>query len=814
MPRPNRPWSVRAVRAIDRLRRRREVEWLALYLGAAWIIYEAAGLTVDTFNLPVTVLRITAVLLGLGVFVAIPLAHWYELTARALEQAGGGELGDVRGVPDVFESALARSYKNVRSRTVVLASAGSTVLFSGLFLVLWTAWASGHERPVTDPRLSMAIFPFRSVGVDGAAYGEGLADLLSASLDGTPGVRVSDPAALWEDLRPDRDATAQAPDPEEALRLSRVVGAQRYVTGSVTAAGANLDVTARVYDAATGEVVATVNAAGPVDSLRQAAQRVAIDVLASVWQRDRIPGVAEIDRFATANAEALKAYLEAKSLARRGLFQQAQPAIERAVALDSTFALAYLEQFTIRSRVLYLNAEPFIGLRPIIDKAMAHRERLTPRNRMRIEANRALDDTDGSQAAFLFERILSIDSLDIDALQGLAFTYLRDGWMLGKRNREIVAAYDRLLAVDSASIMGRATRAQLAFLSDDPAELRRALDNLRAVDTTSSYALGTLGSIKAMLATGWEVDSILRAMANQPIPIVTTTLRELRAYRPALAERFLDELMVDSMPVTHRAVGSGARAQIWFAEGRLAGVDSLLRAGEYAGFPMLINRHFVSSFLAGVGDSSITARAIADLKGYLTPDSLAYYFEERPTWSVGWSVGAYEATVGDTAAAAVWQRALEGLPGGGTPLDYRAALSADIEARLAVRRDDLDAAVEQGRIAYEGWGIHSNDSLHDFPEYGMRFHLAEIYRSRGETERAEWLYRSFIPPHGWVGFYAPRASFELGRIEEERGNREEALKHYLRAVRLWERGDPEVVGRWLARAQEALARLGGERTAD
>ena len=53
MPRPNQPWAVRIVRKLDQLRHRREVEWLALYLGAAWIIYEVVGLTVDTFGLAI-----------------------------------------------------------------------------------------------------------------------------------------------------------------------------------------------------------------------------------------------------------------------------------------------------------------------------------------------------------------------------------------------------------------------------------------------------------------------------------------------------------------------------------------------------------------------------------------------------------------------------------------------------------------------------------------------------------------------------------------------------------------------------------------
>ena len=809
MSRPSQPWTVRIVRGISRLRHRREVEWLVLYLGAAWILYEAVGLTVESFDLPPVVVRITAIFLALGAIISVPFAHWYELTARELQKTGGRKPADVPGVPDMLEPALARSYRSVSRRSVLLAGAGSTLLFSGFFFVLWNTWAVDHERAAPDSRVSVVVFPFRTAGAEEVVSGEGIADLLIVTLDGTPGIRVADPGGVWGDLRPERGAPARSPEPDEALRLGRRAGGRRLVTGTVVPAGTRLDVSARVYDSESGESIATLKANAHQDSLAEAVHRLAIDLVATVWERDQLPAVPEIDRFATSNADALKAYLEAKSLARRGLFDQAEPLIENAVSLDSTFALAHLEHFNIRSRILYLNGEPFIGLRPIIEKAMVHRERLTPRNRMRIEAHRALDDTDGSRAAFLFERILSIDSLDIDALHGISYTFFRDGWQLQKTEADISAAYDRLLSIDSTSIAARAARARLALASEDPAELQRHLEALRSVDTTSVVAQATLTALNTLLASETELDSILPTLAERPLPIIVAVARELMAHRPAEAERFLDQLLLDSRPVTHNDIGTMGRLMLWLAEGRVAAIDSLVEAGAF-GYPMGVRRHFLTALMAGVGDSAIAAKAVPVLKRYLPADSLSHFFYERPAWLTGWAVGAYEATFGDSAEAAVWRRALEGLPGGGTPRDYRAALSGDIAARVAARRGDMQTALADAHHAYDNWQIHSANSWHDHPEPAIRFELAELHRAQGMTERAEWLYRSFVPPYGWLGFYTARSSFELGRIEETRGNRAEALKHYLRALRLWERGDPGVVGDWLARTQEGIERLRGE----
>ncbi len=809
MPLPRQPRTVRAARRLGQLRHRREVEWLALYLGGAWIIWEAVGLTVDTFALPVAVARVTAALLGIGALLALPLARWYELTARAIEAAPEAEPGEVPGVPDVLEAALTRGHRRVSSRTVLAAGAGSTLLFSGLFLALWNAWAGDRGRVAVDPRMSLAVFPFRASGA-AEALGEGVADLLTSALDGTPGVRVFDPAAVWTPLRPEPSAAAAAPDPDAAARLSRRAGARRYITGSIVGSGASLQLSARVYEAGGGEPLASVRARAPADSLAAAVHRLAIDLLSAVWDRNRLPTVPEIDRFATSNVDALKAYLEAMSLTRRGQHEAAEAAIERAVALDTAFALAHLAHFTIRSRTLYLRAEPYVGLRELIDRAMAHRDRLTPRNRMRVEAYRALDETDGERAAFLFERILSTDSLDVDALAGLAFTYHRDGWQLDKGRRDIVAAYDRLIELDPNSVVARALRANLAVGSNDPAGARHALAGLETSEAASALARGALGTARAVQAVGPRRAAVLDSLAGQPPPVVTTILRNLRATRPDLAERFIVRLSDASRPVTLRGIGLGARAQLWMAEGRLSGVDSLLAAGELEGIRSLINLYFVTASLAGVGSERLARAAVRWLADYVPADSLLYYFESRPAWPIGWAVGAYEATFGDTAEARAWQRAIGTLPSGGTPLDYRAALRSDIEARLAVRRGDLEAAERAARRAYDAWGIHSSYFQDYHPEVAMRFHLAEILRARGATRRAERLYRSLGPPHTWYAFYTARAGFELGRIEEARGNAEAAARHYLRAARLWERGDPEVVGPWLARAREGLERLGGE----
>jgi serine/threonine-protein kinase len=292
----------------------------------------------------------------------------------------------------------------------------------GAFLVIAVIIGLAVLRPLavraSEGSADLLVFPFRESGTEASALGEGVPDLLIAALDGTVGIRVADPGSAWRRLRSGNDPL-RVPELDEALALAEGMLASRVVLGSVTAAGGRVVVSARLYER-DGSLRTTLRSSVAAESLGTAINRLALDIVVAVWERDSLPTVPMIEALATDDIEAMKAYLLARSLSYRGRYAEAEEAIGRAVQLDSTFALAHLEQFKSRSWVLFQNAQPYTGLREIIDRAMRHRGRLSVRNRLLVEAYRALDDTDGSSAASLFGRALEIDSLDLEARRGLA----------------------------------------------------------------------------------------------------------------------------------------------------------------------------------------------------------------------------------------------------------------------------------------------------------------------------------------------------------------------------------------------------------
>jgi tetratricopeptide (TPR) repeat protein len=363
--------------------------------------------------------------------------------------------------------------------------------------------------------------------------------------------------------------------------------------------------------------------------------------------------------------------------------------------------------------------------------------------------------------------------------------------------------------LDSTHVPSLLRRAWLAVTLEDADAVRRQLHRLAAADTANPVVRTAIGALRAVLATDAEYDATLDSLTSAPFPDWLTLYRFLRLQSPRRAELLLHRLRRTASPGSP-AEGAylGEWARMLLAEGRLAEVDSGIVAGAYNAGELYkhLNRFLVAASLAGVGDERATRRALAWLEAYVPPDSASAYFETRPVWWTGWLIGAYHASLGDTAVARRWQRVIGTFPAGGTPQDYRAGLRADIEARLAVRRGAMDRAVEEAQRAVQQWSIHTGNDWEALAAPAMRFHLAMALRATGHPDSAAALLRSLVPPTTWMGFLTARASYELGRLSEESGDLDAAARHYATALNLWERGDA-AVAEWRDLAREGLRRV-------
>ncbi|KPK80390.1 MAG: hypothetical protein AMS25_09110 [Gemmatimonas sp. SM23_52] len=770
----------------------------AVYAAAAWVVIEASATILPALHLPEWTVTAVVIAALVGFPVALVLAWAFELTPEGLRRTEGLAPGVE---PAIREVSRARGIAAVLL-VAVLAAAGGYLAGRRI---------SG-PRAAADDRLGLAVFPFRPTGAAVEEWSEGMADLLATVLDGTPGVRIADPWSLWRGLRRERTARAESPDPVEAGQLARRAGARHFVLGSIVGTGERFDVSVRVYEVDKAEPLYTFVQGGAPDGLSAVVQRIAVDLITQLWNREELPSVPDIDRYATRSADALKAYLDAKTAMRRGLVDSADVAIDRALALDTTFALAMVEAACIKSWAQLMRGELYSGVMEIAERAVEHSDSLSERSRLRARAVLALIRTDGVTAADALRRIIEIDDTDFQAHGLLGYCHLVYGWQYGADVADVLAATEYAIQVDSTDVPALARRAWLAVAVEDPDDMRRQLERLLQTDTTTVLVRGTLLGLRAVLAGDNEFPALADSIAGAPMREWFAPMRYLRVVRPDRLATLVERVASTAGPGRPQWAVASVQGRLALAEGRLAELESGLEAGEYrsANLDPDLYRALVVSSLAGLGPPEAARPSVDWLARYVPIDSAVAYWGQRLVWPTAWALGAYQASFGDTAVTRRWQEVIGTFPPGGTPKDYRGSLQSDLEARVAARRGDLVVALEQARQAFDLWAIHTDNDWEGSPEPSMRLHLALLYRAAGQPDSARALLRSLVPPTTWMGFLTARSSFELGELAENRGDFQAAARHYRNALRYWERGGPEITD-WRQRAEAGLMRAVAER---
>lgn len=246
-----------------------------------------------------------------------------------------------RGDLPVGHAGVTRPHRRMRP---IVGLAGALV--AGIALVFGLSAPSRRTTAAVAGETTVAgtisIAPFRVAGADSSLsyLRDGVADLLATALSGGGrGVHVTDPATALTAWR----AAAGSPDADlprrDGVAVARRLGAAHVVLGAIVGGAGRLVVTASLVDVATGATAATAEVAGGADSLPALVDRLAVELRAG------LTGEREDSRGALAAAPlaAVRAYLDGRAAFRRADYDEALRLQKRAVAADSTFALAALE---------------------------------------------------------------------------------------------------------------------------------------------------------------------------------------------------------------------------------------------------------------------------------------------------------------------------------------------------------------------------------------------------------------------------------------------------------------------------------------
>lgn len=262
---------------------------------------------------------------------------------------GEWRLFAVTGVPEVAsEASTPWSRTLLRRRTLVTGGVVSALLVG--LAALYVSRRDGalaltpEELLAADAAPGIAVLPFSVSDPDLAEWREGMGDLLSVNLDGVFDLRAIDQGtvlARWAESVPDSGRA----DLATALTVARRTGARYAVLGTVVAAGVDLRLTADVYDARSGTRLGHAQVTGAPDRMMSLVDRLTRELLEALPREEGVLAKVDLAEITTDSLAALKAYLSGEALFRRADFQGAAAEYERAIASDSTFALAWARLF-------------------------------------------------------------------------------------------------------------------------------------------------------------------------------------------------------------------------------------------------------------------------------------------------------------------------------------------------------------------------------------------------------------------------------------------------------------------------------------
>jgi serine/threonine protein kinase/tetratricopeptide (TPR) repeat protein len=370
-----------------------------------------------------------------------------ELTGaimRALEK----QPSDRWQTGEEFRQAVAGERPTPRRRVPQQIVALAAVLLAVLSATIGLARRSPGPPRGVNPRHSILVLPFDNLRDDRSVewLRDGSVSMLGLNLSQWNDLTVIDHERLHDLLAQHGLKVGDDIGLDMARRLAREAGVWTVVLGDYTPAGDSLHLVARVYDVASGKRVDVARAddrSGP--DVRPLFDQLAAKLLDLSGAPNEIRiGLA---RSTTNSLEAFRGYLRGVEQLNRWDLAGAERDFQRAIAVDTTFGLAYYKLALTRGWMI--GTEDSVSDRLML-RATTYSANLPARERMVINAYRAFIGSQYEEARSLYNQLIARDKGDADAWYGLGEAWFHDTAGVNEAPfwTESLRAFKRTLALD------------------------------------------------------------------------------------------------------------------------------------------------------------------------------------------------------------------------------------------------------------------------------------------------------------------------------------------------------------------------------
>jgi len=328
---------------LSELRRRNVLKAGGAYAAGAWAFFQIADALFLLVGAPGWVSRVLMILLVLGLPFLLAFAWAFELTPEGLKRTEE---------VDPAQSQTRETGRRIQYLMIGLLSVAVVVLAADRFIGSEPRAGASSEAasaqiaglPNAPQDDALAVMPFRTSGPETDVWREGMMSMLTTNLDGLGRLQAVDTrtvlARFREQVPPGTDA-----DLATTLAAARNAQASMALVGDVVAVGETMQIAASLYDTESGDVLGRLRTEGAADDFMALIDRLTVQAVEAARtgeaDGDALP-VPDVSALTTESLPALRAYLRGEDLYRQSRYRDALRQFERAVEIDSTFAMANL----------------------------------------------------------------------------------------------------------------------------------------------------------------------------------------------------------------------------------------------------------------------------------------------------------------------------------------------------------------------------------------------------------------------------------------------------------------------------------------
>lgn len=669
-------------------------------------------------------------------------------------------------------------------RAIIGGVVALSLLFGGAGLYVLV---TGRRAPGFGPMgveageaaTGIAVVPFTVTGgQDLELWREGMVDLLSTNLDGMGGFRTIDSRtvmARWKE-----EVHDDAPDLRNVLEAAAATDARYGLVGTLVGNPAGIRLSAEVYDLSSGKKVAQASEQGAAEDVLALTSQLSVALVRGMLgsSGSALVQTERLEALTTNSLPALRAYLEGEAAMRRAEFADAGAAYERAVGLDSLFALGW---YRLHDAYGWLESIDSRTGAEALEHALSMMDRLPAREKLLVQASEAARIGDASFFPTLSDAVHRYPD-DPDVWYQLGDFIYHVGLQVGLANLDQAAeAFDHAITLDPGFGPYQVHPIEIAIARGDRADAEGRAKRYKEA-TQSDQVRYNEYDLAIPLILGDSAEAAVAVQKSLTVDLgVVSRLRTELANRTDRDDRILDLLWANR---DRAGVDNQWILYLLANEGQLTRADRLLDSLD------------VPALIKGV--------AVGHMQGLwstakrLPHHGLGTAVCESPTVNmqcqefIGWGA----ARSGDLTTAKASLRVLRGHAAEATDSARRATIGTQGDVVGGA------IAVAEGRPADARRLLVGSTGTPTVSGTLARASLAVAEVAAGNfVEATRYL-------EGNLATYdRPMAALDLARLHDKRGESEEAKKYYRSFLTMTRRGEPDLPE--IVEAKAALTRLGG-----